>query len=96
MKKKHPEWEGILNFLKLIANWWSLVNVKIVSKGTRKRNIDMEPLDGTSIGRFTEFMHKFAIWLNEWMLMGKRGLSKQTFSSCLQTSQSFLLLIITY
>ena len=48
----------------------------------------MEPLDSTNVRRFTEFMHKFANWLNEWMLSGKRGLSKH-----FQTSQSFLLLI---
>ena len=53
----------------------------------------MEPLDSTYIRRFTEFMHKFTTWLNEWMLSGKTGLSKRTFSSCLQTSQSFLLSI---
>ena len=33
----------------------------------------MEPLDGTNIGRFTESMHKFATWLNEWMLSGKKN-----------------------
>ena len=38
-------------------------------------------------------MHKFGTWLNEWMLSGKKGLSKQTFTSCFQTSQSFPLLI---
>ena len=53
----------------------------------------MEPLDSTNIGRFTEFMRKFPTWLNEWMLVGKMRLSKQTFSSCLKTSQSFPLLI---
>ena len=60
VKNEHPEWEWTLNFLRLIAKWCSLVNVKSVSKGTRKRDIDMEPLDGTNIGRLTEFMHKFA------------------------------------
>ena len=34
-------------------------------------------------------MHKFATWLNEWMLSCKRGFSKHKFSFCLQTSQSF-------
>ena len=34
-------------------------------------------------------MHQFATWLNEWMLPCKRGFIKYTFSSCLQTSQSF-------
>ena len=64
-----------------------------MSKGTRKRDTDMEPLDSTNIGRFTESMRKFATWLNEWMLAGKMGLSKQTFSSRVKTSQSFPLLI---
>ena len=48
----------------------------------------MEPLCITNIGRFTEIMHKFATWLNERMLSGKRGLIKQAFSSCLQFSRS--------
>ena len=65
------------------------VNVKSVFKHTWKQDIDMEPLDSTNIGSFTKFKHKFATWLNEWVLLGKRGLTKQTFSSCLQTSQSF-------
>ena len=64
-----------------------------MSKGTRKRDTDMEPLDSANIGRFTESMRKFATWLNEWMLAGKMGLSKQTFSSRVKTSQSFPLLI---
>ena len=47
------------------AKWWSLVNFKSVSKGTWKRDIDMDLLYSTNIGRFTEFLHKFATWLNE-------------------------------
>ena len=67
VKNGHTKWEGTLNFLKLITKLWSLVNAKSVFKGTLKRDIDMEPLDSTNIGRFTEFMHKFTTWLNEWM-----------------------------
>ena len=47
-------------FLKLIIKYWSLVNVKSVFKGTWKRDINMESPDSSNIGRFTEFMHKFA------------------------------------
>ena len=80
------KWESTLNILKLIDKWWSLANIKSVSKGTWKQDIDIEPLGSTNVGRFTEFIHKFATWLNEGMLSGKRGLSKQTFSSCHQTA----------
>ena len=65
VKNGHPEWKGTLNFVKLIAKWWSLVNVKSVSKGTGKRDIEMEPLDSTNIGSFFEFMDKFATWLSK-------------------------------
>ena len=62
-----------VKFLKLIAKWQSLVNV---SKGSQKPDIDMELLDSTNTRRFIKFTNKFATWLNEWILSGKRGLSK--------------------
>ena len=61
----HPEWKGTSNFVKLIAKWWSLVNVKSVSKGTGKRDIEMEPLGSTNIESFVEFMDEFATWWSE-------------------------------
>ena len=45
-------------------------NVKSKSIGTQKRDIDREPPE--NIGCFSEFIYKFATWLNEWMLSGKR------------------------
>ena len=48
------------------------MDVKRIFKGTRKRDIEIEPLDSTNIRRFTDFMHKFETCLNEWMLSGKR------------------------
>ena len=63
-----------------MAKWWSPVQVKSVSKGKQKQDISIEPLDSTNIIRFTKFMHKFATSLNEWVLFGKTGLSKQKFS----------------
>ena len=68
------------------------MDVKRVFKGTRKRDIEIEPLDSTNIRRFIDFIHKFATCLNEWMLSGETELSRQIFS-CLQTSQSSSLLI---
>ena len=48
VKNGHPKWEFIFhiirNFLKLIAKSRSLVKVKSVSKGTQKRDIDIDPL----------------------------------------------------
>lgn len=44
-----------IEHFKLITEWWPLVNVRRVSKGTWKRDIDMKPLGSTNIGRFTEF-----------------------------------------
>ena len=64
-------------FQKLIDKWWSPVQVKSVSKGKQKQDISIEPLGNTNIIRFTKFMHKFATSLNEWVLLGKTGLSKE-------------------
>ena len=36
----------------------------------------MELLQSTNMGYFNNNMHKFATWLNEWMLSMKRGLNK--------------------
>ena len=58
VKNGHTEWEG--TFFKTYHKYWSLVNVKSVFKGTWKRDINMESPDSSNIGRFTEFMHKFA------------------------------------
>ena len=53
----------------------------------------MESLDCINIELSTEFMHKFAAWLNQWILSGKMRLSKRTYFFYLQTSESFPLLI---
>ena len=59
-----------MNFLKIIASWWSLVQIKSMSKGKQKQDIVIEPLESTNIIRFTKYMHKFATSFNEWMLLG--------------------------
>ena len=84
VKNGHPEWSGTLNFLNVIGKWWNLLNIKSVSKGKRKRDINMEPIDASNIARFSAFMN---------MSSGKSVFSKQTFLSCIQTSRSFPLLV---
>ena len=42
-----------LNILNLIGKCWSLVNIKSVSKGTRKQDIDIEPFNSTNVRRST-------------------------------------------
>ena len=68
---------GHWTFQKLTTKWWSPVQVKSVSKGKQKQDISIEPLGNTNIIRFTKFMHKFATSLNEWVLLGKTGLSEE-------------------
>ena len=92
VKNGHSEWQGTLNFLTLVAKWWKLLNLKSRSKGIRKRDPDSDPINAGNIGNL-EFLNKFATWLEEWMKSEKSGLSKQTFLSCQQTSQSFPLLV---
>ena len=92
VKNGFPQWQETLNFLNLISKWWRLLNVKSLSKGTRKRDPDSEPITVSNIVNL-EFLNKFAAWLEEWMFSGKNGLSKQTFLACLQTSKTFPLLV---
>ena len=92
VKNGHSEWQGTWNFLTLVAKWWKLLNVKSRYKGIRKRDPDSDPINAGNIGNL-EFLNKFATWLEEWLISGKNGLSKQTFLSCQQTSQSFPLLV---
>ena len=40
VKKCFPQWQETLNFLHHISRWWRLLNVKSLSKGTRKRDPD--------------------------------------------------------
>ena len=80
-----------IEFSTVVAKWWELLNVKSRSKGIRKRYPDSDPINAGNIGHL-EFLNKFATWLEEWMKSEKSGLSKQTFLSCQQTSQSFPLL----
>ena len=67
VKNGHPEWSGTLNFLNVIGKWWNLLNIKSLSKGKRKRDINMETIDATNIERFLAFMDMFATWLDDWM-----------------------------
>ena len=92
LKNGHPEWEGTLNFLNLIAKWCSLLNVKSTSKGVRKRDEDSVPITLGNLSKL-EFLNKFSTWLHEWEASGKTGLSRETFSSCRQTSKTFPLLV---
>ena len=88
-----PNGQLCLIFLNVICKWWGILNIKSVSKGKRKRDINMKPIDATNIACFLGFMNMFATWLDDWMSSGKSGFSKQTFLSCIQTSRSFTLLV---
>ena len=92
VKNGFPQLQETLNFLNLISKWRRLLNVKSLSKGTRKRDPDSKPITVSNIVNL-EFLNKFASWLEEWMSSGKNGLSKQTFLACLQTSKTFPLLV---
>ena len=41
----YPHWQEKLNFLDLIAKWWSILNVKTPSNGKRKRDVTTQPIN---------------------------------------------------
>ena len=45
----YPYWQETLNFLDLIAKWWSILNVKPPSKGKRKRDVNSQPITNDNL-----------------------------------------------
>ena len=89
----YPHWEGTLNFLDLIANWWTILNVKSPSKGRRKRDENAEPITKDNLCQVEGFFSKIVCWLCEWKKSGSNGLSLGTFKTFQQTSRAFPLLV---
>ncbi|KAG0422691.1 hypothetical protein HPB47_001502 [Ixodes persulcatus] len=52
--------EETANFIKIIIRWWSVVNVKTLSKGFHKRDLFQEPVQAMENDPRIEFLEKFA------------------------------------
>ena len=88
----YPRWQETLNFLDLIAKWWSILNVKTTSKGKRKRDVNSQQITNDNLDLVEYSFLKYFNWLCEWQASGSNGLSDETFKTFKQTSRAFPLL----
>jgi len=86
VENEHPQWEGTLIFLDLIAKWWNLLNVKSRYKDQQKRNPDCEPITSENYEKVKLLFSNILFWINEWQSSGKSGLSNETFKTFRQNS----------
>lgn len=86
-----PEWGDTVTFLKIIRQWWNIVNVKTPGAGKRKRDPRKEPIFSKSSESFI-FLQNFESWLGTWEgLEGchklRSGLTRETFLATIQTTR---------
>ena len=88
--------EGTKEWLQIIKNWWTIVNVKHPKKGTHLRDNYAEPIRNMEQENI-QYLYSFCSWLKRWndiVIMdapkncGK--LSKETFSALLHTTETLL------
>ena len=61
----YPHWQETLNFLHLVAKWWSILNVKTPSTGKRKRDVNSQPITNDNLDQVEYFFSKCFNWLCE-------------------------------
>lgn len=86
-EKNLKNYESTADFLKMIVDWWSVVNVKTVFKGVRRKNsleypllVDNEPF---------KFLAKFSNWSQKWNKFSD-GLTKETYTALTHSAQALL------
>lgn len=85
--------EGTAEFVKIILEWWTIVNVKSKFHGISKINDLAHPFFSVDDDRI-KFLKKFLIWLKKWEFLGLSGLSSQTFSALYQCTSVLIDFII--
>lgn len=83
-------------FLQIIKNWWSIVNVKSVIKGKLKRQEFCKPILSISDKKI-EYLKKFLLWLHNWNgdSLNNVGLTKDTYNA-LKRSTEVLISLTEY
>lgn len=94
--KCHEEYTETSEFLQIIKNWWSIVNLKSAIKGKLKRQEFCKPILSSSDNQI-DFLKKFVLWLNHWNSdrLNNIGLTKDTFNA-LKRSTEVLISLIEY
>jgi len=87
-----PEWKGTCRFLKIVLQWWQIVNVKNPCTGIHKRNEFQKPITIFDDANLC-YLKQFNDWLLTWeaqLESKKEGLSAQTFLALKQTNSALM------
>ena len=87
-----PHYENTSAFIKIIATWWSIVNVKTPSKGTRLQNLYETPLTPDENSKSRKYLEYFIKWLENWNARSDNTgkLTKKAFSALHHTTNALL------
>ena len=86
--------DGTVEFVRIILQWWSIVNIKSKLLGNFKRNKMIYPFESTADERL-EFLRKFLLWLEKWKTSKKQGLTTDTHAALYQCT-SVIIQVIEY
>lgn len=85
-------YEGTANYIKIIAKWWDIFNVRSPVKGFHTRNEFQEPLTFSNDDIKIQFIENMIEWLDTWKIfkMDTGCLSKETHEAITQTLNAML------
>jgi hypothetical protein len=88
-----PEWKDTADLLEVFHHWWSIVNVRSMNIGIRKRNDQKKPVTSSDCDNI-KFLESFSTWLLQWKDLGdkKTCLTRETMFCAIQTSTALPLL----
>ncbi|XP_042913759.1 uncharacterized protein [Parasteatoda tepidariorum] len=89
-------YENTANFIKIINNWWNIVNVKTPTKGFHLKNEFQYPLSYKN-ERSINFLNKFLDWLDAWESMKcDAGMFSRETHGALKLSTEGILQLMDY
>ncbi len=87
------DWMDTANFMRLVRNWWNIVNVKTPYHGVQKKNAFMEPIskeNDMNLVYLKDFIHWLELWSLQTKGKTKQGLSSETFLAMKQTTKALI------
>ncbi|MBP1527227.1 MAG: hypothetical protein H9Q66_04835 [Spiroplasma ixodetis] len=82
------KYDDTANFLKIIYDWWSVVNTKTVFKGVRHRNNLEHPVVPNN--EPYQYLVDFLSWLIRWKNCNWNGLTSETYNALVQTTNALI------
>lgn len=82
--------EDTSEFVQIILNWWSVVNVKTCFKGIRLNNTLMKPISAENF-EGTNYLTSFLEWLKRWKSLHTSGsLTTETMNALMLTTECLI------